>query len=201
MPMKLVRSLTAKSVTWTTQAARARTAASLLPLSMKKEWGEGKPCQHWTNIWSAEKEPLSPLVSRGERESPRCRPSCGLLNNRPATLLFLCAALFGLSGCTRQTAGPAKDRRTEAVPVVVATVTNVAWDKTVSIIGTLFPKDEATIGPQGEGPVEQTLGDFGHRVQTNQAIAFIDIASYHAQFEQAMGNLAKAQAHVVKARK
>jgi RND family efflux transporter MFP subunit len=124
-----------------------------------------------------------------------------LILNRAAILLSLCAALFGLIGCTRQAASPSTDRRTEPTPVMVATVTNVAWDKTVSIIGTLYPKDEATIGAQVEGAVEQTLVDFGDRVQTNQVIASIDIASYQAQFEQVMGNLAKAEANVVNARK
>src|SRR6266700_3086103 len=106
-----------------------------------------------------------------------------------------------LAGCGRQPANPAKERRIEAAPVMVATVTNVAWDKVVSIVGTLFPKDEATIGAQVEGTVERTLVDFGDRVQTNENLAFIDTGSYEAQLEQAVGNLAKAEANLTNARK
>src|SRR5438552_7612484 len=114
--------------------------------------------------------------------------------------LALCSAAL-LTGCTRETANHGKERRAEALTVAIATVTNVAWDRTVSIIGTLYPKDEATIGAQVEGSVEQTLVDFGDRVQTNEDLAFIDTGSYEAQLEQAVGNLAKAEANLVNARK
>jgi multidrug efflux pump subunit AcrA (membrane-fusion protein) len=71
--------------------------------------------------------------------------------------------------CSRwpvQTGSPglSKQRRTEDTPVTVATVTNVSWDRTVSITGTLYPKDEATLGAQVEGAVEKTLVDFGDRI-------------------------------------
>src|ERR1043166_7937553 len=108
--------------------------------------------------------------------------------------------LLVLTGCSRQ-ATAAKERHLEATPVMIVTVTNVAWDKVVSIVGTLYPKDEATIGAQVEGSVEQTLVDFGDRVQTNQDLAFIDTGSYEAQLEQAIGNLAKADANLTNARK
>src|SRR5439155_17968469 len=63
------------------------------------------------------------------------------------------------------------------------------------------PKDEATIGAQVEGTVERTLVDFGDRVRTNEDLAFIDTGSYEAQLEQAVGNLAKADANLTNARK
>src|SRR6266705_6666645 len=115
--------------------------------------------------------------------------------------LLLCGAFLLLAGCQREPAPQTRERRSEATPVAVTTVTNVAWDKVVSIIGTLYPKDEATIGAQVEGSVEQTLVDFGDRVQTNQDLAFIDTGSYEAQLEQAVGNLAKADANLTNARK
>lgn len=88
----------------------------------------------------------------------------------------------------------------EPTPVTVAVVTNVAWDRTVAIVGTLYPKDEAAIASQVDGQVEQTLVDFGDRVRTNQDLAFIDTASYEAQLEQAVGNLAKADANLANAK-
>lgn len=114
--------------------------------------------------------------------------------------LFAWGMLLVSAACQREAAGPSKDRRSETVPVTVATVTNVAWDKTVSITGTLYPKDEATLGAQVEGSVEQTLVDFGDRIRSNQDLAFIDTGSYEAQLEQAAGNLAKAEANFANAR-
>lgn len=119
----------------------------------------------------------------------------------PSTLPPLCGLLLALTACQRETAGPPKERAAEATPVTVATVTNVAWDKTVSITGTLYPKDEATIGAQVEGTVERTLVEFGDRISAGQDLAFIDTGSYAAQLEQAVGNLAKAEANLTNARK
>jgi membrane fusion protein (multidrug efflux system) len=118
--------------------------------------------------------------------------------------LFVAAASVALviivPGCKRESAGLMKAPRPDATTVTVATVTNIGWDKTVSIVGTLFPKDEAAIAAQVEGAVERTLVDFGDRVRSNQDLAFIDTASYEAQLEQAVGNLAKAEAASTNAR-
>src|SRR2546421_6232144 len=88
----------------------------------------------------------------------------------PILHFHLAALLLVAAGCTRQAPASAKDRRAEPTPVSIAIITNAAWDKTVSIIGTLYPKDEATLGDQVEGTVEQTLVDFGDRVLTNQVL-------------------------------
>lgn len=109
-------------------------------------------------------------------------------------------AVAAFCGCRRDTPAGAKPQRPEATPVTVAVVTNVAWDRTVSIVGTLFPKDEAAIASRVDGQVESTLVDFGDRVRTDQDLAFIDTASYEAQLEQAVGNLAKAEANLANAR-
>ena len=60
---------------------------------------------------------------------------------RVPSVLLLVSALF--SACREKPAAPAGGVRIEAVPVKVAPVAVVAWDHTVSIVGTLFPKDEA----------------------------------------------------------
>jgi multidrug efflux pump subunit AcrA (membrane-fusion protein) len=90
-------------------------------------------------------------------------------------------ALTVLTACNRHAESRRPDARPAAVPVTIAMVTNVAWDRSVSIIGTLYPKDTATIAAQVDGSVERTLVDFGDRVKTNQDLAFIDTASYAAQ--------------------
>jgi len=115
------------------------------------------------------------------------------------SLLLLCACLLALSACSREGGGAPKERRAEATPVTVTAVTNVAWDKTTAIIGTLYAKDEAIIAAQVEGMVERTLVDFGDRVRSNQSLAFIDTASYEAQLQQTKGALAKAEANYTNA--
>ena len=122
---------------------------------------------------------------------------------KPVELFGLAVAatvVLLLAGCKHETARVSGPPKPEAIAVTVTTVTNVAWDKTVSIVGTLYPKDEATIAAQVEGAVERTLVDFGDRVRSNQDLAFIDTASYEAQLEQAVGNLAKAEANFANAR-
>ena len=104
-------------------------------------------------------------------------------------LLTAASAAVILVSCTQET--KARRAADEGVPITVATVQVQKVDRTIPVVGTLFPKDEATLGAQVEGSIEQTLVDFGDRIQTNQAIAFIDTASYEAQLEQAVGNLPK----------
>jgi len=67
-------------------------------------------------------------------------------------------------------------------------------DRSLDIWGTLYAKDEATIGAEVEGKVEKTLVDFGDRVTAGQELASIDTATYEALARQAGANLAKAQA-------
>jgi len=116
-------------------------------------------------------------------------------------LILTCVTAFALAGCKREAAAPTTVTRNDAIPVRTAAATNAAWDKTVSIIGTLYPKDEATIGAQVEGSVERTLVDFGDRLTNEQDIAFIDTGSYQARLDQAAGNLTRAEATLANARK
>lgn len=118
------------------------------------------------------------------------------LNNLKVALLTTAVALLA-NGCKRGDAAKVADKgpSTTFVTVVPARMTN--WDKTVSIIGTLYPKDDATIAAEVDGTVEKTLVDFGDRVKAGQDLASIDTASYEALAEQSSGNLAKAQASLL----
>lgn len=118
------------------------------------------------------------------------------MNTPTKSLLSLLAglALFA-SGCQKEAPpAAAKEKKATAVSVKLFTVTNAAWDREVAIIGTLYPKDSATIAAQVEGSVEKTLVEFGDRVKSNQDLAFIDTTTYEAQVEQWAGTLAKAEA-------
>ncbi len=103
-------------------------------------------------------------------------------------------------GCSKSASdGQPKGARSEAIPVSVAEVVTIPLDRTLTVVGTLFAKDEATIGAQVEGQVEKTLVDFGDRVTNGQVLARIDTASYEALTRQAAANLAKAEASAANA--
>jgi len=110
-----------------------------------------------------------------------------------------CVALLAVPACGHKDAQKTAPKN-EARLVTVTTVSNALWDRTVSIVGTLYPKDEATIAAQVEGSVEKTLVDFGDRVQADQELASVDTGSYEALQQQAIGNLAKAEAGLTNAR-
>jgi membrane fusion protein (multidrug efflux system) len=102
-----------------------------------------------------------------------------------------------LAGCSRKNDNAAPHRDSAAaIPVDVQAVTTIEVDRTLPVVGTLFAKDEATIGAEVEGSVEKTLVDFGDRVKPGQELALIDTKSYEALAEQATANVAKVVATV-----
>jgi membrane fusion protein (multidrug efflux system) len=103
-------------------------------------------------------------------------------------------ALWVCPGCSKTGGKPAVPAEEAGVPVTLATVETLPLDRTISIVGTLFAKDDATIAAQVEGQVEKTLVDFGDRVSEGQEIALIDITSYESLAHQSAANLAKARA-------
>ena len=85
------------------------------------------------------------------------------------------------------------------MPITVAKVESVPMDRKIAVIGTLFPKDEATVAAEVEGEVEKTMAEFGARVSVGQEIAQIDTTSYEALARLAAANLARAQASAANA--
>lgn len=116
--------------------------------------------------------------------------------------LQLIPAVLGILLSACHDAAPAVTKPTvpSAVPVTVGKVQNVEWDQTVSVVGTLYPKDEATLAAEVEGAVEKTFVEFGERIQNNQELAIIDNDSYQAQMEEKKGNLARAEANLANAK-
>ncbi len=102
-------------------------------------------------------------------------------------------AVFG-TACSKKSEAAAAQRADNAVPIDVQPVTTMKVDRTLAVVGTLFAKDEATIGAEVEGQVEKTLVDFGDRVKAGQELASIDTTSYEALAKQASANVAKALA-------
>lgn len=124
------------------------------------------------------------------------------LNQSPRQALncLWCVVLAAaVVSCSKSQGGAPKARGDDAAPVTVAKVESVPLDRSISIIGTLFPKDEATIGAQVEGQVEKTRVDFGDRVTTGQELALIDTTAYEALARQSAANVAKAKASALNA--
>jgi len=113
--------------------------------------------------------------------------------------LLVLSIATALTSCTKPPGEAARTRGDDAVPVTVVPVETVPLDRSISIIGTLYAKDEATIGAQVEGQVEKTRVDFGDRVTTGQELASIDTTAYEAQARQSAANVAKAKASALNA--
>jgi membrane fusion protein (multidrug efflux system) len=114
---------------------------------------------------------------------------------------FSCCAVLtgGLVSCSKSQNEANKAHGDNAIPVTIAKVEVVPMDRTLPVVGTLFAKDEATIGAQVEGQVEKTRVDFGDRVTVGQEIALIDTTSYEALARQSAANLEKAKASALNA--
>ena len=112
-------------------------------------------------------------------------------------LIFVSATLLAallLLGCHKENGEKPMRSGDDAVPVTVAPVALVPMDRTIPVVGTLFAKDEATLGAEVEGQVEKTMAEFGDRVQAGQAIAQIDTTTYDALAHQAAANVSRTKA-------
>src|SRR5437870_2423407 len=78
---------------------------------------------------------------------------------------FLLSALLPMAivSCSKSQGEPSASARDDALPVTVAKVELVPMDRMLPVVGTLFAKDEATLGAEVEGKVEKTRVDFGDR--------------------------------------
>ena len=79
-----------------------------------------------------------------------------------------------MAACHSEAPPPAKTAEAEPLTVKTTPVTTEKWDQTVTILGSLFPKDQATLGAEVEGTVQRTLVEFGDRVTEGQLLAAID---------------------------
>src|ERR1051325_632476 len=106
----------------------------------------------------------------------------------------LVLAVLLLLGCHKENGEATGRGGDDAVPVTVAPVALVPLDRTLPVVGTLFAKDEATLGAAVEGQVERTMAEFGDRVKAGQEIAQIDTTTYEALARQAAANLSRTKA-------
>lgn len=113
---------------------------------------------------------------------------------RSITLLVISGICLSLGSCSKQGNATNTKRGDGSVPVDVQPVGILNLDRKLSIVGTLFAKDEATIGAEVEGRVERTMVDFGDRVAAGQELASIDTTSFEALARQASASVAKAKA-------
>lgn len=120
-----------------------------------------------------------------------------LPRQRLVALAFILLSLTLLisGGCSKAPAQKTAERRDDSVPVTVAPVELVALDRALEVVGTLSPRNEATIAAQVEGQIQKTQVDFGEHVQAGKELALIDTDSYEALAGQAAATVAKAKAN------
>lgn len=111
-------------------------------------------------------------------------------------IIIVLLGVVGLTGisCSKPAAEVGKVAESAPVLVTVGQAQVIHADRTVPIVGTLFPKDEATVGAEVEGKVEKTTVDFGDRIKAGQELAHIDTTTYTALANQATANLEKTRA-------
>lgn len=105
-----------------------------------------------------------------------------------------------LAGCHSEPPASTTPAVAEPLTVKTAPVTTEKWDQSVSILGSLFPKDQATLGAEVEGSVQRTMVEFGDRVTEGQLLAVIDEETYTTSLQRENGNLARAEANLLNAR-
>ena len=127
--------------------------------------------------------------SDGERVRVR-----GLTASNCIALALLAVLCSLTSACNKPKTDASKPHRDDAIPVTVATVETIKADRTVPIVGSLAPKDEATVSAEVEGKIESTSVDFGDRITVGQELAQIDTATYAALTRQTAANLVRAKA-------
>lgn len=120
-----------------------------------------------------------------------------LLMNLVCVSRLLIFALVAATACSCKKAESAKRSagKDAAVPVTLAEVKEVPWERTLIIVGALLPNQEARIAAEVEGRIEQALAEVGDVVKQGRELAQIDTASYQGMVNLWTANLAKAQAN------
>ena len=128
--------------------------------------------------------------------APLVKPN-GLILSAIRLLVALMAA--GITACQKPAPEVKKQGSADGAMVTVAPTETIRADRSLPIVGTLFPKDEATLCAEVEGRVEKTTVDFGDRITNGQAIAFIDTTAYAAVGLRAAAEVARAKATLANA--
>lgn len=111
-------------------------------------------------------------------------------------LRLLLLAVFCVSAACSDSASQSK-RRGAAGPlaVTVAEAREAPWERSIALVGTLLPAQEARIAAEVEGSIEKTLVEVGDHVARGAELAQIDTASYQGMVNLHTANHNKAIAN------
>jgi RND family efflux transporter MFP subunit len=112
------------------------------------------------------------------------------------------AGLFcaiGLTACDRSRPAASSAPPAVARVVQVARAESRPLERTLTVVGTLAAREEATIAAQVAGQLEQSYVEIGSAVAAGQALALIDTAAYEALAKVSAANLARAKASAANA--
>lgn len=128
--------------------------------------------------------------------SPKPRPRKIAFGLRAAVLAAVCLAVFGIY--TRRNADHrlADWTNAQAVPTVALAALKVgSSSRGLALPGELKPLIEAQIRARVNGYIKDWRYDIGARVKSGETLATIDAPELDQQYEQAKGELARAEAH------
>ena len=128
--------------------------------------------------------------------SPKPRPRKIAFGLRAAALAAVCLAVFGIY--TRRNADHrlADWTNAQAVPTVELAALKVgSSSRGLALPGELKPLIEAQIRARVNGYIKDWKYDIGARVKSGETLATIDAPELDQQYEQAKGELARAEAH------
>jgi membrane fusion protein (multidrug efflux system) len=104
-----------------------------------------------------------------------------------------------LTACDKPKPSAQRNLREDTIPVTLGKMQMFKADRTLSVVGTLMPKDEALVSAEVEGRVEKVAVEIGDQVSEGRELASIDTRLYEAQAQLSAANRSKAQANLAQA--
>lgn len=115
-----------------------------------------------------------------------------MVNDMKLLPALIACALMIFTGCSKQEKKEQGARNT-TIPVTVIEAKQIPWERSLQLVGTLYPNQGARLAAEVEGRVEKTHVEVGDKVTKDQEIAQIDKASYQGQVNLHTANHNKAQ--------
>jgi len=121
------------------------------------------------------------------------------VSNR-SLLVVISLVLVGSSGCSQQSARPARaageGRGGKPLPVTATPAKLQSERRTIEVTGTLLAYESVVVSSQLDGVVSRILADLGDRVQQDKPLAELDRAEFEIQVKQASASLQQAMARL-----
>jgi RND family efflux transporter MFP subunit len=119
------------------------------------------------------------------------------MTTRPELLMLTGLAALALAACGKPDRAGQRPSATGPIAKRQVRVTQAElrpMERTIQVVGTLAPHEEATVAAQVAGQIERSYVDVGSRMKAGEKMALIDTTSYQVLVRQAAANVARAAA-------